>query len=189
MSGRGVRPAPGRRNGREKLEGSTDAGGAASGGKRPSTIEQRSGASGPRAVARQKGVGKPIPVVEAPILVTAPETAGPPCVSSPATTTSAGCLNATATGPPDKPRRALSRARGTIAAVALLLVATTGNPGASTMRAEAVSQALGSTTGSLDTCRARSVDAFSRDGEASGYLRLRPRTRRADRSTAERGWR
>jgi hypothetical protein len=68
--------APGRRNGREKLEGSTDVGGAASGGKRPSTIEQRSAASGPRAVARKKGVWKPIPVVEASILVTGPETGG-----------------------------------------------------------------------------------------------------------------
>ena len=38
MTGWGVRPAPGRRNGREKLEGSTGAGGAASGGKRPSTM-------------------------------------------------------------------------------------------------------------------------------------------------------
>jgi hypothetical protein len=76
MSGRGARPRPGRRNGREKLEGSTDVGGAASGGKRPSTIEQRSAACRPRAVARQKGVGKPIPVVEAPILVTGPETGG-----------------------------------------------------------------------------------------------------------------
>jgi hypothetical protein len=73
----GVRgPARGRRNGREKLEGSTDVGGAASGGRRSSTIEQRSAASGPRAVARQKGVGKPIPVAEAPILVTGPETGG-----------------------------------------------------------------------------------------------------------------
>jgi hypothetical protein len=44
--------APGRRNGREKLQSSTDAGGAASGGKRPSTIEQRSAASGPRPLAR-----------------------------------------------------------------------------------------------------------------------------------------
>ena len=49
---------------------------AASGGKRPSTIEQRSAASGPGAVARQKGVGKPIPLVEAPRLVTGPETGG-----------------------------------------------------------------------------------------------------------------
>jgi hypothetical protein len=46
------------------------------GGKRPSTIEQRSAASGPGAVARQKGVGKPIPVVEAPIQDSSPETGG-----------------------------------------------------------------------------------------------------------------
>src|SRR5215218_2063506 len=39
-------------------------------------MERRSAASGPGALARQKGVGKPIPVVEAPILVTSPETGG-----------------------------------------------------------------------------------------------------------------
>jgi hypothetical protein len=39
-------------------------------------MERRSAASGPGALARQKGVGKPIPVVEAPILVTGPETGG-----------------------------------------------------------------------------------------------------------------
>jgi hypothetical protein len=76
MTGRGERPAPGRRNGREKLEGSTDAGGAASGGKRPSTMKERSAASGPGPLARQKGAGKPTPVVEAPILVTSPEPGG-----------------------------------------------------------------------------------------------------------------
>jgi hypothetical protein len=76
MTGWAVMPTPGRRNGWETLEGSIDAGGAALGGKRPLTIEQRSAASWPRAVARQKGVGKPIPVVEAPRLVTSPETGG-----------------------------------------------------------------------------------------------------------------
>jgi hypothetical protein len=70
----GERPRPGRRDGREKLEGSTDVGGATSGGKRPS--EQRPAASGSGALARQKGVGKPTPVVEAPIPVTSPETGG-----------------------------------------------------------------------------------------------------------------
>ena len=39
-------------------------------------MERRSAASGPGALARQKGVGKPIPVVKAPILVTSPETGG-----------------------------------------------------------------------------------------------------------------
>jgi hypothetical protein len=39
-----IGPARGRRNGRKKLEVSTGAGGAASGGERPSTIEQRSAA-------------------------------------------------------------------------------------------------------------------------------------------------
>ena len=39
-------------------------------------MERRSAASGPGALARQKGVGKPIPVVEAPIPVTSPETGG-----------------------------------------------------------------------------------------------------------------
>jgi hypothetical protein len=59
-----------------KLEGSTDAGGAALGGKRPSTMEERSAASGPGPLVRQKGVGKPIPVVKAPILISSPETGG-----------------------------------------------------------------------------------------------------------------
>jgi hypothetical protein len=76
MSGWGERPSPRPPQRPGEAGGGTDVGGAASGGKRPSTIEQRSAASGPRAVARQKGVGKPIPVVEAPILVTGPETGG-----------------------------------------------------------------------------------------------------------------
>ena len=59
-----------------KLEGSTDAGGAALGGKRPSTMEERSAVSGLGPLVRQKGVGKPIPVVEAPILISSPETGG-----------------------------------------------------------------------------------------------------------------
>ena len=59
-----------------KLEGSTDAGGAALGGKRPSTMEERSAASGPGPLVRQKGVGKPIPVAKAPILISSPETGG-----------------------------------------------------------------------------------------------------------------
>jgi hypothetical protein len=46
------------------------------GGKRPSTMEERSAASGPGPLVRQKGVGKPIPVVEAPILISSPETGG-----------------------------------------------------------------------------------------------------------------
>jgi hypothetical protein len=45
------------------------------GGKRPLTIEQRSAASGPGAVARQKGVGDES-VLEAPILDSSPETGG-----------------------------------------------------------------------------------------------------------------
>jgi hypothetical protein len=68
-------PVPDRRNGRVKLEGSTDAGGAVLGDKRPSTIEQRSAASGLGAVARQKGVGDE-PVSEAPIQDSSPETGG-----------------------------------------------------------------------------------------------------------------
>jgi hypothetical protein len=43
------------------------------GGKRPLTMERRSAAS---ALARQKGVGKPIPVVEAPLPVTSPGAGG-----------------------------------------------------------------------------------------------------------------
>jgi hypothetical protein len=46
------------------------------GGKRPSTMEERSAVSGLGPLVRQKGVGKPIPVVEAPILISSPETGG-----------------------------------------------------------------------------------------------------------------
>jgi hypothetical protein len=42
----------------------------------PLTMERRSAARAPGALARQKGVGKPIPVVEAPIPVSSPETGG-----------------------------------------------------------------------------------------------------------------
>ena len=45
------------------------------GGKRPLTIEHRFAASGPGAVARQKGVGD-ASVLEAPILTSSPETGG-----------------------------------------------------------------------------------------------------------------
>jgi hypothetical protein len=76
MTGRSERPRPRPPQRPGEVGGQHRRRGAASGGKRPSTIEQRSAASGPRALARQKGIGKPTPVVEAPILVTGPETGG-----------------------------------------------------------------------------------------------------------------
>jgi hypothetical protein len=89
------------------------------GGKRPSTMKERSAASGPGPLARQKGAGKPIPVVEAPILVTSPETGGYGLLGCSVLVLAEGCLACPVLARAGEAARGVAVARGDVPGVQL----------------------------------------------------------------------